>query len=72
LKVNGESFLIENLKEATILSLLDHYSLNKTRVAIEINGQIIKRDNYDQHKLVESDVIEIIHFVGGGAGGGRN
>ncbi|WP_420469014.1 sulfur carrier protein ThiS, partial [Bacillus licheniformis] len=35
-------------------------------VVVEKNRQIIGKDQYQSVKLEEHDVIEIVHFVGGG------
>jgi thiamine biosynthesis protein ThiS len=36
-------------------------------VAIEHNGTIIRRDDFDRVVLGEGDRVEIVHMVGGGA-----
>jgi len=65
-KVNGETFDITTLSEATIPALLNHYNLHPERIALEKNGEIIKRAEYSTTALDQGDEIEIIHFVGGG------
>ena len=65
--VNGEQFELSEMRSAGILDLLGHYNLNKDRVAIEINGSIVKKSEYESIVLKNSDKVEIIHFVGGGA-----
>ncbi len=42
-------------------------SLAPQRVAIELNGQVARRDEWAQTVLRENDRVEIVHFVGGGA-----
>lgn len=64
--VNGETFSISNLKEKSIISLLEHNKLSPGRVAVEVNGKIIKKADYPTVNLQDSDKVEIIHFVGGG------
>ena len=39
---------------------------NTNAVAVEINGRIIPRDDYGKVMLSDSDVIEILAFIGGG------
>lgn len=65
--VNGEPLDPGELSGDTIEALLNHFKLSKNRVALEINGTVIKKADYDSVKLKESDIIEIIHFVGGGS-----
>jgi len=64
--VNGEHFSVDTLKEKSLNALLDYYNLSKNRVAVELNGTVIKKADYDKMKITQEDVIEIIHFVGGG------
>ncbi len=56
-----------NIKEKTnIISLLQTLSLSEKKVAIEINEEVIPRDNYDKKILLAKDRVEIVHFIGGG------
>ena len=64
--INGEKLDIEELSSKDIAGLLLFYKLNSERVAIEINGTVIKKDSYSHQSLDDNDEIEIIHFVGGG------
>jgi thiamine biosynthesis protein ThiS len=63
LKVNGEDF--ETEKE-TIASLLDEMKIVPERVAVEVNLKVIKRADFENYKLKEGDIVEIVYFVGGG------
>jgi len=64
--VNGEKLSIDTITGNSLISLLEYYKLSPGRVAIEINGNVIKKIDYNQTIINENDVIEIIHFVGGG------
>lgn len=64
MKVNGK--VVEFQGNKTILDLLKDYNLNKDRVVIEINLEILENEKYDTYILKEDDVIEIISFIGGG------
>jgi thiamine biosynthesis protein ThiS len=33
---------------------------------VERNGEIVPRDRYEECELRDGDVIEVVHFVGGG------
>lgn len=35
-------------------------------IAVERNGSIIKRNDYDKTVLQDGDTVEIVQFVGGG------
>ena len=56
-----------NIKEKTnIISLLETLSLSEKKVAIEINEEVVPRDNYAKKILSDKDRVEIVHFIGGG------
>lgn len=62
--INGKP---THLTEAvTITDLLRRHDLHPTRVAIEINREILPRKFYDSRYLKSGDQIEIVTFVGGG------
>lgn len=46
--------------------LLEHFSLPTKLIAIELNREVVRRIDWEDVKISESDKIEIIHFVGGG------
>ena len=50
----------------TVADLVAELGLGKRRVAVEVNREIIPREEYAQHRLQPGDVIEVVHFVGGG------
>ncbi len=64
--VNGKEVSISELSKPTIHELLNKYNIKNTMIAIEINGNIIEKSEWDKEILKDSDVIEIIRFVGGG------
>ena len=39
---------------------------DKSRIAIEINGAIVSKRDYNETLLHEGDSIEVVSFVGGG------
>lgn len=39
---------------------------DKSRIAVEINGEIVSKSDYKQSLLHDGDVIEVVSFVGGG------
>ncbi len=64
IKLNGETKEIP----ATISldRLLEHFSLAKQRIAIELNGHVIRRVDWQEKTVNDGDRIEVVHFVGGG------
>jgi thiamine biosynthesis protein ThiS len=62
--VNGETRQIpENTNLARLLEILE---LASARVAVELNQSVVRRAEWENTVLRESDRVEIVHFVGGG------
>lgn len=63
-KING------NFEENTDGQRLDEYLKNrgfkKNRIAVELNGDIVPRADYENYVLKDGDVLEVVSFVGGG------
>lgn len=64
LTVNGEPRRIA--AGATIADLVRSLELNPAKVAVERNGEIAPRSTLADVALSDGDVLEIVHFVGGG------
>ena len=50
----------------TVDRLLDLFSLPRRRVAIELNKEVVRKQDWPETKINDADRIEVIHFVGGG------
>lgn len=50
----------------TVADLVGELGLGARRVAVEINLDVLARDDYAQRALRDGDVVEIVQFVGGG------
>ena len=50
----------------TIAELLNDFDLKAPVTVVEINGRIINKDEFGTLKILESDTVELIRFVGGG------
>ena len=64
MKINGKNLDIKS--EITVIELLTILEINKDKVVVEINGEIIPLNDYSEITLKEDDTIEVISFVGGG------
>ncbi len=62
--VNGE--LKELPDGATVARLVEVLALGGTRVAVEVNKELIVKKAWDAHVLKEGDRVEVVTFVGGG------
>lgn len=50
----------------TVSRALDHLALQNKRIALERNGKIVPRSQFDVVELADGDTIEIVVAVGGG------
>ncbi len=49
-----------------VVTLLEQMQMGGKRIAVECNGEIIPRGQFDQHLLADGDKLEIVVAVGGG------
>jgi thiamine biosynthesis protein ThiS len=63
-QVNGE--IQDVADQSTLSDLVRELSLAPARIAVELNGTIVRRDQWAETVLTEGDRLEIVHFVGGG------
>lgn len=61
--INGIAFEKDEIKLSEYLS---ENNLAVTRIAVELNGEILPKDKYDKTVLSDGDRVEIVNFVGGG------
>jgi sulfur carrier protein len=50
----------------SVTALIEHMQLGNKRIAIECNGEIVPRGQFNQHMLHDGDKLEIVVAVGGG------
>ncbi len=62
--LNGEEIQLGG--RTNIKGLLEKYSLDSRKIAVERNMEIVPRSQFDEQFIDEGDRIEIIHFIGGG------
>ena len=70
IQINGEQreFAQSSMK---LSELIDELSLAPQRIAVEVNHQIARKQDWHNTALSDGDRIEIVHFVGGGSEGPR-
>ena len=64
IQLNGDSYEIN--KGTNLNELLNKLKIQKNKVAIEVNGEIIEKNKYPNLILNKDDKVEIVHFIGGG------
>ena len=64
IQLNGNSYEINT--KSNLNQLLNKLKIEKNKVAIEVNGNIIERKKYSNLILNKNDKVEIVRFIGGG------
>ncbi len=64
IQLNGISYEIDN--DTNLSELLNRLKIQKNKVAIEVNGEIVEKNKYPNLILRKNDKVEIVHFIGGG------
>ena len=64
IKVNGKIKTI--IDKLTLAELIKDLKIPLKKVAIEINKEIVDKKKLNKIKLKNNDIIEIVHFIGGG------
>ncbi len=57
----------ESKTYANLTELLEENQFRRERIAVEINGEIISKADYDTTPIKDGDIVEVVHFMGGGA-----
>lgn len=61
--INGEE---QAAAGQTVAAHLAQAGYNTARVVVELNGDILPKEQYDQTRLQDGDRVEIVCFMGGG------
>ena len=64
LTLNGEPHRIA--EGSSVADLVQEIGLNPKKVAVERNLEIVPRSTLATVMLADGDILEIVHFVGGG------
>lgn len=50
----------------TVIALLEFLKIQRQRVAVELNREIVKKDLYGTTAIKEGDSLEVVSFMAGG------
>ena len=56
----------EAAPDITVLALLESLGVAPGRVAVELNGDVLRRADFSRRTLRDGDRVEFVQFVGGG------
>ena len=62
--LNGKKFSIK--EKDTITMLLKKIDVKSSKVAIEVNKNVIPKEKYRYFKFKNNDKVEVVTFIGGG------
>jgi len=62
--VNGENKTIAN--DATLKQVITTLQIEDKVMAAAVNMEIVKKENWATHLLMQDDKLELLQFVGGG------
>jgi thiamine biosynthesis protein ThiS len=62
--VNGETIALGNA--CTLGEFLKAQGYRRDRIAVELNSEIITKEQYELRPLSDFDRLEIVQFMGGG------
>lgn len=65
MQVNGKEYALKESR--SLVELLKELKVDPNRIVVEINYEIVNREDIDGRLLNEDDSIEIISFMGGGS-----
>ena len=64
IRINGKIRTI--IDKSSLNQLINDLKIPLRKVAIELNEEIINKKKIKQIKLKNNDIVEIVHFIGGG------
>ena len=64
IRLNGKVKIIDDNSKLSVL--VNKLKIPLKKVAIELNQEIINKNNINKIYLKKKDNIEIVHFIGGG------
>lgn len=64
MRVNGKTLKVS--ETVTLMDYLLESGYEISRIAVEMNGRIIPKRDYETVQLHDDDTVEIVTFMGGG------
>ena len=63
-QVNGQEQEVQS--GLSVHELVESFDLNPLLIVVELNREILSRDQFKDVQVSEGDAVELVHFVGGG------
>jgi len=62
--INGKKVILE--KEITVTDYLTQLRVDPRVVAVELDGEILEKKDFDSKLIKNGSIVEIVRMVGGG------
>ena len=63
-QVNGKEREVQS--GLSVHEFVESFDLNPLLIVVELNREILSRDQFKDVQISEGDAVELVHFVGGG------
>ena len=63
-QVNGKAREVQ--AGLSVHEFVESFDLNPLLIVVELNREILNRDQFKDVRVSEGDAVELVHFVGGG------
>ncbi len=63
-RVNGKEREVRS--GLSVHELVESFDLNPLLIVVELNREILNRDQFKDVEISDGDAVELVHFVGGG------
>jgi len=64
IKINGKE---ENVKAgSTVLAILEERDVRPEMVAVEVNGDLLVKEEFGERHLSQGDILEFLYYMAGG------
>lgn len=63
--INSDEVMVDDAV-STVADLLSYFELDQKVAIVELNRVILEKSRHAEARLANGDVVEIVHFVGGG------
>ena len=63
-KINGK--IVSIVEGLSLSRIIKDFKIPLNKVAIELNKEIVDKKRINKIKIKDKDMIEIVHFIGGG------
>ena len=64
IKINGK--IVSIVEGLSLSRIIKDFKIPLNKVAIELNKEIVDKKSINKIKIKDKDMIEIVHFIGGG------